>query len=202
MELGVRVRILSDANYNGRFTGQLGTIAYVTGLCAGKSGVKIDGRKNHNSKYGVFWFEDEQLQIIESEEKTMLPNYITANIRFLDGTNRNTTYAYALYDEDIAAGDTVVVKTGHHGYAVAQVVEVAPEIAEAVKFGREIVSRVDFSAFEARKAKAKRMAELKRTMDEKVRELQATALYEMLAEKDSGLKEMLAEYKNLQGGQS
>jgi hypothetical protein len=55
-------------------------------------------------------------------------------------------------------------------------------------------------AFCDRQEKRKAMAQLKKDMDKKVKELQETALYEMLAEKDPALAAMLAEYKQLSGG--
>lgn len=99
-----------------------------------------------------------------------MPNeYKTASIQFLDGTNHGTLYTYALYDEGIVAGDLVVVKTGHHGLALAKVVEVSPEIAAPVKYGRQIAAKVDLSAYEARVQRAKRLSKLKQEMDAKVR---------------------------------
>ena len=127
----------------------------------------------------------------------MLNDYITANVQFLDGTNHNMQYSYALYDPTICVSDIVVVKTGHHGFALAKVIEIAPESATAVQFGREIVSKVDFSAYTARQEKAKQLKELKQKMDAKVKVLQSTALYELLAEKDPELASMLTAYKEL-----
>lgn len=106
-------------------------------------------------------------------------------------------YSYALYDPTICVSDIVVVKTGHHGFALAKVIEIAPESATAVQFGREIVSKVDFSAYTARQEKAKQLKELKQKMDAKVKVLQSTALYELLAEKDPELASMLTAYKEL-----
>ena len=63
--------------------------------------------------------------------------------------------------------------------------------------GREIVCKVDMSAFEERKAKAAQLVELKARMDSKVQQLQKAAVYEMLAEKDPELAEMLKAYKEL-----
>lgn len=127
----------------------------------------------------------------------MLNDYITANVQFLDGTNHNMQYSYALYDPTICVSDIVVVKTGHHGFALAKVIEIAPESVTAVQFGREIVSKVDFSAYTARQEKAKQLKELKQKMDAKVKVLQSTALYELLAEKDPELASMLTAYKEL-----
>ncbi len=48
-------------------------------------------------------------------------------------------------------------------------------------------------------AQEKCLAALKQEMDAKVKELQATALYEMLAEKDPALAAMLQKYKTITG---
>lgn len=150
MTIGDRVRVLPHASYNARFTGCVGVVVYSTGLCADRVGVKLDGTNNPRSKYNAFWFALDEIAIIESEDNFMLNDYITANVQFLDGTNHNMQYSYALYDPTICVSDIVVVKTGHHGFALAKVIEIAPESAAAVQFGREIVSKVDFSAYTAR----------------------------------------------------
>ena len=50
-----------------------------------------------------------------------------------------------------------------------------------------------------RRERAKRMNELQCMMNNRVRDLQETALFEMLASKDPELKAMLDEYKTLRG---
>ena len=200
MEIGMRVRILPQANYCNRFNEKTGEIACISGLAPNKIGVKIKGSVNRNSKYGCYWFDVDQLEFLESEEKAMLPNYTTASVRFPNGTNTDKLYSYALYDDKIQPGDTVVVKTGHHGLAVAEVAAIGAENAAPVKYGREIVSRVDLSAFEERRERGKKIAELKKQMDSKVQELQQEAIYEMLAQKDEGLAKLLTEYQQLNKG--
>ena len=127
----------------------------------------------------------------------MNENFVVAGIKFLDGTNTDREYTYALYDERIAVGDIVVVKTGHHGFALAEIASIGNFPYSAVQCGREVIDKVDFTAYTEREEKAKRVKALKAEMDEKVRQLQQTALYELLAEKDPDLKAMLEEYKSL-----
>lgn len=64
---------------------------------------------------------------------------------------------------------------------------------------KEIVCKVDFTAWNERRERAKRMNELQCMMNNRVRDLQETALFEMLASKDPELKAMLDEYKTLRG---
>jgi len=129
----------------------------------------------------------------------MSNEYMTISVKFLDGSNHGTLYSYALYEPDVAVGDIVVVKTGHHGLALAEVVEIEPETASPVQFGRQVVAKVDFTAYNERVQRAKHTAKLKKAMDAKVKELQSTALYELLAEKDPDLRAMLEEYKAIIG---
>ena len=56
------------------------------------------------------------------------------------------------------------------------------------------------TAYEERREKARKLAELKRKMDVKVQQLQQTAIYELLSEKDPELAALLQEFKNLQEG--
>ena len=92
----------------------------------------------------------------------MLKNYRVAGIRFQDGYNPDKTYPYALYDESIAIGDRVVVMTGHHGMAIAEICSIGEMPKDSVNCGREVICRVDMTAYEERKAKAKKMAEEKK----------------------------------------
>ena len=128
----------------------------------------------------------------------MLKNYRVAGIRFQDGYNTDKTYPYALYDENIAIGDLVVVMTGHHGMSIAEVCSIGDFDKDAVSCDREIVCKVDMTAYQDRKARAKKLADLKKEMDAKVKALQEVALYELMAEKDPELKGMLEAFKALE----
>ena len=191
--VGDQGKIKSQSNYHGRFAGEFGEVVrqYDDNVA-----VKIDGHTNPRSQYGAYWFNENEVEFIESEEINMYGNYITADVAFLNGTNADKTYHYALYDSAIRPEDIVVVQTGHHGLAVARVVALG-EPNGPVSHGREIVCKVDMSAFEERKAKAAQLVELKARMDSKVQQLQKAAVYEMLAEKDPELAEMLKAYKEL-----
>lgn len=129
----------------------------------------------------------------------MLPGYKTASVQFLNGNNTNRTYYYALYDDNIQPNDVVVVSTGHHGLALARVVFVGGP-SSYVTNNREVVCKADLSAWEARKARAEKIKQLKANMDERVKAYQAVALYELAAEKDPALKAMLDQFKALQEG--
>lgn len=201
------VKVMPFAGYRNKYVGETGVVEkeYLANRYSKteKIGVRLDNRTNSASATGVFWFDADKLEIIDNyeteEAEIMLKGFKVAGISFLEGTNTGCVYAYALYDESITVDDIVVVQTGHHGLAVAKVVDIdAPGIGtDSVKHGREVIAKVDFTAFNERKEKAARLAKLKVEMDRKVEELQNVAIYELLAEKDTALKDMLDEFKAL-----
>lgn len=183
--------------YDGRFCGKTGIIKRISGS---SYGVEIEGETNKNSKYGLFWFNKKEIMLSSKnnknqEEYFMDKNYHPVIINFISGSNTSVPYTYAAY-EDYAEGDYVVVHTGHHGMALAKVKSIGAE-EDKVEYGREIICKIDMTAYNDRKARAKRKAELKGKMEAKVKELQETAIFEMLAKEDVGLAEMLKEFKEL-----
>lgn len=206
LKWGDRVLIQDKRKYGGALYGLIGTIrsSYFQGY-QGECGVLVDGRSNPKSSYGIYYIPASKLRpcqgnetVIEQEENIMLKGYRVAIVEF-PGSPR---IAYALYDSDVSVGDTVVVSTGHHGLSIATIQEILPEGAnQKVECNRQIVDRVDLSAWEERKQKAKELAKLKTEMDQRVKDLQEIALYEMAAERDPALKEMLEQFKKLSGAQ-
>ena len=201
--------IISDSahEYKQRHNGKTGTVEYIFRKANNKYmyGVRIPSLHNSASQKGLFWFEARSLDHqsnnileIESEEIPMFENYVVAKVQFLD--NPVPVYSYALYDSDIVEGDTVVVQTGSHGFALAKIHEIVtdPEEKKEVHKGRQVVCKVDFSAYNARQEALRRASELKRSMDAVLREAQTMAIYEMFAEKSPSLKAMLDEFKTLQ----
>lgn len=108
-------------------------------------------------------------------------------------------YTFLAYEE-YTPGDVVVVDT-QNGFQLATVEGTASKIPDGIPTGglKEIVCKVDFTAWNERRERAKRMNELQCMMNNRVRDLQETALFEMLASKDPELKAMLDEYKTLRG---
>ena len=199
-KLDMKVKVVSGDKYGTKYVGKTGVIENTS--CGNTAfGIRLKGCENPKSSKGLFWFSVDEIEFIESEENVMLnqnENFMVAGVKFLDGANRDKEYFYALFDEYFV-GDLVVVQTGHHGLALAEISSIDCEGKNRVKCSREIITRVSMDAFYERQDKRKALAQLKKDMDKKVKELQETALYEMLAEKDPALASMLAEYKQLTG---
>lgn len=200
-----RIEVLKPSSYKNKYAGDFGIIKRFSGDSVG---VALENKQNNNSQYGLFWFKKKDLRKISKKEKFLIEennsnqeeqfmdtNYKPVIINFISGSNTGVPYIYAAY-EDYNEGDYVVVHTGHHGMAIAKVKAMGTE-DDRVEYGREIICKIDMTAYNDRKARAKRRAELKSKMKAKVKELQETAIFEMLAKEDAGLAEMLKEFKEL-----
>lgn len=108
-------------------------------------------------------------------------------------------YLYALYDNSIGEGDIVLCCTGHHGHVIGQVRYVINAWGEdaKVEYGREIICKIDYTAFEERQAKLKRIDSIKKTMAKKKAELDELAVYELLAKQSPEMANLLSELKEL-----
>ena len=140
---------------------------------------------------------------IKGERNMLMGNYAVCSIKFIEGTNANKEYCYALYDDSIVAGDYVVVKSAHHGMGIAQVCDIinkeliTQSILDYCNEGREVIAKFDMCAYEERVVNRKKAKQLKAEMNKKMKEMQELAMFEMMAEKNPELKEMLDAYKEL-----
>lgn len=118
-------------------------------------------------------------------------------VTFLKGTNTTKRYSFALFDDDVCISDVVLCDTAT-GYQVAQVVDIINQDEYVgADVTKEIICKVDFSAFDKRAAERKRKVELKKKMDEMVRDDKELMLYRMLAEKNPEMQNMLDEYNGI-----
>lgn len=127
-------------------------------------------------------------------------NYNVALVKFVEGVYTDKLYAFALFDDGIFVEDTVLVDTAN-GYKVVVIQEIHGK-ADYEELGsvlptKEVICKIDFTAFDERKAKRAKAAKLKTDMNKMVKSLQEVAVFELLAEKSPELKAMLEEYKSL-----
>ena len=140
----------------------------------------------------------------KEEKQMMIGKYDVAKIRFLNGSNTYKTYYYALFDDTMCSiGDMVIVKPAHHDMSLAILDDIIARneaeqyMLDSCNEGREIVCKIDMTAYNNRKAKREMAAKLKVEMDKKIKEMQELTLFEMMAAKSPELKEMLDTYKSL-----
>ena len=200
---GVRVRVIKQAKYKtDTLIGKTGVIDSVYGTSIT---VKLDGLRNSRSGRGVYYLTPSELEIVDEEfdketkENIMhnVTNYLNiAKVKFVDGmSNNDRTYDYANYDAHLKVDDLCVVKTAHHGFSLAKVVEIVER--NDLETQREIVSIVNTEAYDLRVATRAKVAELKTKMEERAKQLQDIALYQMLAKEDPAMKDLLNEFQML-----
>lgn len=124
-------------------------------------------------------------------------NYRIAIVNFLKGSNTTKGYSFALFDSSIMVDDIVLCDTSV-GYQVAKVIDIVEQFDyNGADVTKEIICKVDFSNFQKRIEERKRKVELKAKMDAMVKDDKELMLYQMLAEKNPVMKEMLDEYTNI-----
>lgn len=123
-------------------------------------------------------------------------NYRVAGVKFLTSYETSKIYSFALFDEDIGVDDCVLVDT-QIGYQAARVTEIMDKSETKTQPTKEVICRLDFSAFEKRKKNEARRKELKKKMDQEIKKVQEEILYETLSEKSPELAALLDEYRKL-----
>lgn len=132
------------------------------------------------------------------KNKQLLKGYKKAAVRFRNDTGYKDVW-YAMYDDIANLDDSVLCMTGHHGEAIGTIVAIEPFENDAVnvEYGREIICKIDYSAYYDRQKKLKRLAKLKTTMAKKKAELDELAVYELLAKQSPEMANLLSELKEL-----
>ena len=196
--VGDRVVIVSTLTntYGGKYVGECGVVCRTSPSGSGRFGISLDNHNNAASSYGAYWFKETEIEIIDNEEDMNMNEVKCVKITFVSDVQAKCRHNFAVYEDEIAVGDYVVVKTAHHGMCVGIVDELIDTgIADC---GREVVCKFDIAAYAERKEKRKKVAELQRKMSQRFNELQKIAVYEMMAQTDEQMKAMLDELKSLQ----
>lgn len=112
-------------------------------------------------------------------------------------------YYYAIFDDGRAyfPGDKVIVSGAASGtvHTISEIIDVEEASIRMRKknITAEVIGYVDTSAYDNRVAKRKEAEELKKKMDHIIKEMDENNKYEMYAERNPELKEMLETYKKL-----
>lgn len=207
--VNTRVRVIAvEAGPNGDYKskiliGKLGTIKLKCDSY-GKFGIELDDIQNNRSCLGLFYFRPEEIEVVinhDNEEDNMtvsttnITGYVNAiRVKYIGESNR-CSYVFASFEPDLQVGDLVVVKPAHHSISLARV----DEILEGTDYEtvREVVSKVDTSAYNERVKVRNQVAELKAKMEARARQLQDISLYQLLAKNDSEMQELLAQYQSI-----
>lgn len=188
-EMGDRVQVISDCQSYGEY----GTVIdYIqAAYCSNCVRVRVELDSGHIKKYNEL-----SLKKVGNVEMALTGNFKVARVQFIDGYNKDKTYNFALFDNNISEGDFVLCDT-QQGYNVAKVVGIENVENGGVAVTKEIVCKVDFSVYEHRKEVRKQKAALKTQLDKAIRENQDLVLYETVAKSNTQVAELLDKYKAL-----
>lgn len=165
--------------------------------------------KYHPARYE--WEHDRYLKLVydsvqkisNEEGENIMGTKLTGYKQVAEIIQTGKPYYYAIYDDGrkYYPGDKVLVSGVASG-----VVHTISEIIDADEADRrmgnksitaEVIAYVDTTAYEERVAKRKEATELRKKMDQVIKEMDESNKYEMYAERNPELKEMLETYKKL-----
>lgn len=146
-------------------------------------------------------YRDNQIKRIVEEDNAMskLTGYKQVAAIKMGGS----IYYYAIFDDGRVyyPGDKVIVSGAASGtvHTISEIIDVEEA---SIKMGKkniiaEVIGYVDTSAYDNRMAKRKEAEDLKKKMDHIIKEMDENNRYEMYAERNPELKQMLEIYKKL-----
>lgn len=168
-------------------------------------GVIFEELKNPVGKNGRFYYTERELALIEEEEdmKEFDWNDYKVACCIIEDKPDTQNFAIANFDvENVRAigGDAYGVTENNAVVNIITIVD-GPDLHKHERAGsaprEELKAVFNGAPYKARQERRKRKAELKKQMDQRVKEIQSTQIYEMLAEKDEALADMLKAFKEV-----
>lgn len=207
LTVGTVIEMTRDAPYKeyGVCKGDIGIINYVAKT--GKYSIHIYGKSNPhedslvcNRKYGKpgdCWIPFDYVKEVEMEELAMKLSGFN-KVAVIEICERD--YHFALYDDNIVVGDTVLV-SGRMAAELLTVKAIITADEAREKFKGDIIAevkcKVDLSAYEQRVKNREEAEKLRNKMDEEIKKMDELHKYEMYALSNPALKEMLDKFKSL-----
>lgn len=208
---GERVLITSNKSKYKGFTGTFDHYCYKSGSRCVE--LFVDGTKyqpNSRIEYydGEKHVHDLCLRLVETSIQLLNEDKESeeSNMAKLTGYNKvasvklsGVTYYYALYDENIVAGDSILVSGACDKVVTVEEVLTLEEAKSLLKkdITAEVKCKVDLSDYKERVQNRVKAAELRKEMDKKIAEMDELNKYVMYAERNPELAEMLKEYQTL-----
>lgn len=155
-----------------------------------------NGLKRTYNAESLVLYNEQNNTTTKGDNNMITGNYKVAIVKFLQGTNTVKGYAFALFDENIKVNDLVLCDTAN-GYGVARVIEIVAKEECTNSVTKEIICKVDFTDFEARKENREKRKKIKKQMDEMLKDSQELILYQTIAERNPAMAELLKEYTSL-----
>ena len=211
----------SDKTAYLKLIGRQGTVSRISGTTIG---VHVDGMTNEQSAYGVYWFSRNEIKILDEDRKDTNMNDFkhVAMVKLLSDYSKKE-YAFALYDEELAAlqalegktEDTVVVNASGKNNRVLGTItgiyttEAFYEIPnnKGIKITAEVVGVVNMTGYAAREEEkhrqqelAKKKAAIEKELETEINKRKSIEYYEAMAKEyadNPRLAELVAELRQL-----
>lgn len=195
---GDRVQIISPIS---KYCNKMATVALDEGYGWNTIALYIDNSIYYNDDCGYNLYTrmvKNSIQLVSKNggnEKMKLSGYkLVAVIEY-----NSKEYHYALYDKNIVAGDCVLV-SGTISNRTDLVVKDVITLEEAnerckVSICEEVKCKIDLSQYEKRVKDRKEKEKLLKQMDEVVKQMDEISRFEMYADRNPKLKDMLDELK-------
>jgi hypothetical protein len=204
-----------------KLIGRQGTVSRVSGTTIG---VLIDGMTNAQSAYGVYWFSRNEIKILDEDRKdTNMKDFKhVAMVKLLNDYSKKE-YAFALYDEELAAlsalegktEDIVVVNASSKNNRVLGIItgiyttEAFYDIPnnKGINITAEVVGVVNMTGYVAREEEkrrqqelAKKKAAIEKELEAEINKRKSIEYYEAMAKEYSDnprLAELVSELRQL-----
>ena len=190
--VGMKIKVRS-VNKKGEYSKIVGLNGIVE-RNGGTYGIRILGQENSSSQYGYFWLSREEFDITDEEpiKCEMIDGYYIVEVK----GSYSKRYSYKCRFE-VNIGDKVVCEDEDYIQKVVGVYNI--NNATMKNPTKEVVCIIDYSEINARKEREKLIAQIKRDLDYKVKQIQAKIDYEFYASKDSEVAELLSKLNELKG---
>lgn len=199
---GDRVEIISPTS---KYKGYYATVYseyYGRGFCSKSVRLFVDGTdyqpSGYHNKYLTLVNTSVTLININNKKgdnNMKLTGYNKVAVIKMSGVN----YYFALYDDSIVVGDSVLVSGTCEKVIVVDEILTLEEAKARYNntITAEVKCKVDLSAYEQRVKNRVKAAELRKEMDKKIAEMDEMNKYTVYAEKNPELARMLEEYQSL-----
>lgn len=195
---GDRIRII---NKKSKYYGFTGTVACDAGwhyVCVYIDNTDYQPYQGGFNKYLTYINSSVELIDVNNKGESNMKLSGYKNVAVIEFAGND--YNYALYDEDIKANDKVIV-TGRLATDILTVKEVLTTNEARERYSanitEEVRCKVDLSAYNKRVEDRKEAEKLRKKMDEEIKKMDELNKYEMYADRNPALREMLEQLKSL-----
>lgn len=168
-------------------------------------GLIFEELENPAGKNGRFYYTECELALFEEEEDMKEFDWSDYKVASCIIEDKPETQNFAIANADVEAvraigGDAYGVTETNRVVNIITILD-GPDLHQHERVGsapkEELKAVFNGAPYRIRQERRKKKAELKKQMDQRVKEIQSTQIYEMLAEKDEALADMLKAFKEV-----